>query len=564
MSEETIVNQLRERVKELEQKIANLIQAKEYSQENKNKIDILFNKAPLIMFIVDRDRRVTKLNEAAIAMTRRIENESIGLRGGEMLRCVNSFDDPQGCGFSAACKSCIVKNTISDTFHTGQAHQSVKAFIPYVAEDETIVLHVLVSTTLLNLPQKKKKVLVCLEDITEHMQAEKAKIKAQKIAGENEKLALVGQIAGKMAHDFNNILGVIMGNTELLLLDCMDSETREILESVFRQTIRGKNLTKNLLAFAKDQEPRQEFFKINEKINLVLNLLKKDLENVDLIYDDKAEIPGLYADPGMIEHALVNLLQNSIHAVSMVENPKIMIRIYSTKDNIGFEIKDNGCGVPHKYIKKIFEPSFTLKGNQDETDSYQPGIRGTGYGMANVKKYIAQHKGKIFIESKSGQGTKVSVSMPIVKKELPDRKKSKRKKENIYSDRSILLVEDEPAISAVQYKILSQNPRNHRVDIANNGQVAIELLKKNKYELVSLDHVLPGKTQGMDVYHNIRKTDKNIPVLFISGNIEFLESIKELKQKDANIDHLSKPCRNKDYINSINELFGKVMAAPQN
>jgi DNA-binding response OmpR family regulator len=78
---------------------------------------------------------------------------------------------------------------------------------------------------------------------------------------------------------------------------------------------------------------------------------------------------------------------------------------------------------------------------------------------------------------------------------------------------------------------------------------------KNKYDLISLDYVLPGKLTGMDVYHHIREKNQTVPVLFISGNIEFLESIKDLKHHDPYIDHLSKPCKNIDYVHSINMLF---------
>ena len=378
---------------------------------------------------------------------------------------------------------------------------------------------------------------------------------------EQKKLALVGQVAGKMAHDFNNILGIIMGNTELSLMDCKDEETKKTLELVLEQTMRGKNLTRNLVAFAKNQEPKQEFFRINEKIDLILNLMKKDLQGIELIREDKAGVPDLLADPGMIEHAFVNLIQNSIHAVSLVEHPRIINRIYFLDDNICIEIEDNGCGIPKEYLENIFEPSFTLKGNKDKTGSYQNEIKGTGYGMANVKKYIEQHKGSISVESTFGSSTKFTVSLPVIKKELTSQEKAEIQKENLYFDKYILLVEDETAISGVQYKILSQEPCNHKVDIAHDGQVAMDLFKRNKYDLISLDYVLPGGINGMDVYDHIRKTNKTIPILFISGNIEFLESIKELKQKDGNIDHLSKPCQNKDYVKSINELFDKNLAS---
>ena len=412
-------------------------------------------------------------------------------------------------------------------------------------------------------------VLISYHDITERKQAEEEKINAQKIAGEHEKLALVGQIAGKMAHDFNNILGIIMGNTELSLLDCKDDETRKTLELIFEQTIRGKNLTKNLVAFARDQELKQNFFRINEKIDLVLNLLKKDLEGIEIIKEESPGVPDLLADPGMIEHALVNLIQNSIHAVSMVEYPRITVWSYcfngnnrdSDNDNICFEIYDNGCGIPEEYLDSIFEPSFTLKGSRDVTGSYKTGIKGTGYGMANIKKYIELHKGTVSVESELGSGTKITISLPVIKKELTNEEKIEIREETAHFEKYILLVEDEMAISDVQYRILTQDPCNHKVDTANNGQVAMDLFERNKYDFVSLDYILPGNINGMDIYNYIRATDKTIPILFISGNIEFLESIKELKQKDADVDHLSKPCQNKDYVNSINKLLEKSLAA---
>ena len=402
--------------------------------------------------------------------------------------------------------------------------------------------------------------VVTLLDITRRTRAEKEKTTAQKIAANQSKQALVGRVAGKMAHDFNNILGIIMGNTELALLDCKDEEIRKTLELVFDQTLRGRNLTRNLVAFARDQEPRQEFFRISGKIDLVVNLLKKDLEGIEIIREYKPGIPELLADSGMIEHALVNLIQNSIHAISMTEYPRIIVRTYCSGENINFEIEDNGCGIPKEHLNNIYDPSFTLKGTKDVTGSYRTGIKGTGYGMANIKKYIEQHKGRLSVESEFDSGTKVTISIPVIKKGLTEQEKIDIQNTRLQFEKDILIVEDEQAISDVQYRILTQDPCNHKVDIANNGQAAIELFKKNKYDLISLDYILPGGINGMDVYNHIRETNKTIPILFISGNIEFLQSIKELKQKDVNVDHLSKPCQNKDYINSINELFERTLA----
>ncbi len=394
----------------------------------------------------------------------------------------------------------------------------------------------------------------CFVDLSEQKRMEQA----MKFAAEQEKYALVGQIAGKMAHDFNNILGAIMGNAELALLDTKEDKTRDKLTLIFEQTIRGKNLTKNLIAFAKDQDPKQEYFPLQTKIELVLSLLKKDLEKIHVIKEFDEQVPDILADPGMIEHAFVNVVQNSVHALSLVETPVIIIRTYTLDRQICIEIEDNGCGIPKNSLKKIFEPSFTLKGSKDESGAYKSGIKGTGYGMANVKKYIDQHKGNIHILSTPQKGTNVIICLPIENKVIPQKKAVPENRYSITSRMNILLVEDETSISDVQYKLLTKPPHYHTVDIARDGHLAIDYFNKNDYDFVCLDYILPGGIDGMGVYHHIRKTDKTIPILFISGNLEFIESIKTLKQEDHYIDHLSKPCTSSEYIDGIGNLFKKT------
>jgi len=379
---------------------------------------------------------------------------------------------------------------------------------------------------------------------------------AEKVAAAHEKYALVGQIAGKIAHDFNNILAGISGNTELTLLDCEEPDTRESLKLILELTERGKNLTRNLVVFAKNQEPKNEYFQIKDKVDLVLGLLRKDLEGIRILRDD-SEVPDILADPGMIEHALVNLMQNAIHATSMNEHPRITLRTYSTDHVVCIDIEDNGCGIPEDQVEKIFDPSFTLKGSKDITGSYSPGIMGTGYGMANVKRCIEKHNGQIDIKSEVGQGTQVKICFPIIKKELSIDEVCEIKEKNHYSGKYILIVEDEKAIYDVHQRILASDPCNHKVDIATNGQTAIEFYNKNLYDIIILDSILPGKISGMDVYHYIREKDPNIPILFVSGNLEFLESVENIKQSDPNIEHISKPCPNMVYIEEISKLLEK-------
>ena len=396
------------------------------------------------------------------------------------------------------------------------------------------------------------------KNISELKKAQEQREEALSLAAEAKKLALVGQVAGKMAHDFNNILGTIMGLSEISLMDSHQEKVHENLNLILTQTLRGKNLTKNLVAFAKSQEPKQELLQINEQVTLVIKLMEKDLKNISLTVDLDPDLPHLLADPGMIEHALVNIIQNAIHATSKTQKPQIKIRSYCHNEYNSLEIEDNGCGIPKTYIEKIYEPFFTLKGQKDLTGSYGEDIKGTGYGMANVKKYITQHNGKIQVDSVVGSGTTFTINIPRIDKELSKEEKKEISNEKVHHEKYFLLVEDEEPIADIQYSILTQEPLNHRVDVANNGTDAKALFKKNPYDLVSLDYALSDDVNGMDIYNYIRQTDRKIPIVFISGNIEFLESIEELRQKDPYVDHLSKPCRNVDYVNAINRLLNKV------
>ncbi|MCK5154677.1 MAG: response regulator, partial [Spirochaetales bacterium] len=212
-------------------------------------------------------------------------------------------------------------------------------------------------------------------------------------------------------------------------------------------------------------------------------------------------------------------------------------------------------GIPIEHYNDIYTPSFTLKGGKDVSQSYADNIKGTGYGMANVKNYIEKHKGEIVFKSKVDKGTKFTMAFPLIKKELTGKEIKEVRRTTIYKEKNILLVEDEKAISDVQSRVLSKEPFKHKIDIAGTGHAAIKLFNENNYDFVSLDYLLPGGMNGMDVYNKIRESNKTIPILFVSGNIEFLESIEDLKKQDPNLNHLSKPCQNKDYVESINQLF---------
>ncbi|MFH1152807.1 MAG: PAS domain S-box protein [Pseudomonadota bacterium] len=396
-------------------------------------------------------------------------------------------------------------------------------------------------------------ILSAARDITDRKRSEQDRADALKFAAEQEKYALVGQVAGKMAHDFNNILMAIMGHAEISILDCRDDQILESLNIILEQTRRGRVLTQNLVAFAKDQEPREEFFNVNEKIDLVINLLRKELKSINLIRGFNFDIPDLLADPGMIEHVLVNLIQNAIHAMSLTPDPVLTIRTHSDGRNLFIDIVDNGCGIPPRHLKEIFTPSFTLKGSRDTIGAYSPGIKGTGYGMANVKKYIEKHNGAISVDSAPGQGTRITLSIPLMNRDLTPGEQAALSHQILVREKRVLLVEDEPAIAAILLRILGSEPFHHDVVVAHDGDKALDAFENQDFDIISLDYLLPGGMTGLDVYRHIRKHNTRVPILFVSGNIEFLESMKDLKALDPNLDYLSKPCSNMAYVRKINQ-----------
>lgn len=395
-------------------------------------------------------------------------------------------------------------------------------------------------------------ILSAIRDVTDRKRHEQDREDALKFAAEQEKYALVGQIAGKMSHDFNNILMAIMGHAEISALECREERTAASLGIIIEQVRRGKILTQNLVAFAKDQEPQEAFFNINEKIELVLNLLRDDLKPHRVTLDLQPDVPEILADPGMIEHALVNLIQNSIHAMSLTPEPALTVSTRADKETVLILVRDNGCGIPACHLNDIFTPSFTLKGSRDKARAYRQGIKGTGYGMSNVKKYMDKHHGKVQVESRPGEGTRITLSMPVIRKELTNKEIESLGRRETSRGKRILLVEDEPEISGVLTRVLGSRPFFHDVVVAPDGEMAIKAFESDEFDLVSLDYRLPGGLSGLDIYRYIRQRNSSVPILFVSGNIEFLESMKDLKAEDSNLDYLSKPCSNRTYADKVN------------
>jgi PAS domain S-box-containing protein len=392
----------------------------------------------------------------------------------------------------------------------------------------------------------KSAILSNIRDITDRRETEAKKQMLQN----QEKYAVVGKVAGKMAHDFNNVLAVIMGTSQLLQDEDLPPEVKADIDTILESAERGVALTKNLLLFAKDQEAKLSQIDINEKIELVIKALKSELKDIEVSLTYGSSMEKLLADAGLLENAIINLIQNSIHALGKIEKPVLSIRTYEKNDNICIVIEDNGCGIPAEHLDKIFEPTFTLKGGEDRIGAYNYGIKGSGYGLANVKQCVDKHGGTISIESEVGKGAKFEIMLPLIKGYFSTEEMGKIREHKIVKGKRILIVEDEIHLSRILYSALQKF--EHEIDLATDGKMALDYIKRNVYDVISLDYMLPN-TNGLEIYRKIRETNKSVPVVFVSGNFEFMQSMIDLKKEDKKVDHLAKPFNNVDYVNKIHD-----------
>jgi len=367
-------------------------------------------------------------------------------------------------------------------------------------------------------------VLLSLKD-----SAEEGRLQRQ--VAQATKMQAVGQLAGGVAHDFNNILTAVLGHCDLILMRHTpgDSDYDDI-QQIRHNANRAAGLTRQLLAFSRQQTLRPQVLQLPDVISEVSNLLRRLTgESMQLVINHGRALGPVRADPGQLEQVIVNLAVNArdamphggtltirTYAVTAAEVRRLGADILPIGDYSAISVTDTGTGIPPDVLPKIFEPFFTTKDVG----------KGTGLGLSTVYGIVKQSGGFIFADSEIGQGTSFVIYFPVFHGEAAEAQPvaPKQAPQELWGTGSILVVEDEDMVRSVAERALTR--QGYQVRTASNGEEALEILEQvaveeegGGFDLLISDVMMPTM-DGPTMVGHARRRFPELPILFMSGYAE--------------------------------------------
>jgi PAS domain S-box-containing protein len=380
-------------------------------------------------------------------------------------------------------------------------------------------------------------------DITERKRSESERAALEAQFYQAQKMESIGQLAGGVAHDFNNILAVILMHLDLMeLRPGVDDEMRLSLREVSLGAQRAAALTRQLLLFSRQSAMEVRALDLNELVTNLLKMLGRVIgENITIRFDRNAVTAPVAGDAGMLEQVLLNLALNARDAMPkgglltlQIETVRVEVeRIQGEKKVqpgpfVCVSVSDNGCGMDEGTRRRIFEPFFTTK----------PPGKGTGLGLATAYGIVVQHDGWIEFESEEGRGSIFRVFLPAASGPGegvgPD-----LKPELQGGTETILYVEDEVNLRWAVARILRR--LGYRVLEAHSGPAAIRVWQDSgeRFDLLLSDMVMPEGLTGLDLARQFRAQKPELKVIISSGHYS-ASSVQPL-HADQRIEFLPKP-----------------------
>jgi len=402
-----------------------------------------------------------------------------------------------------------------------------------------------------------------LRDITDRKRAEEEKIRLESQLLQAQKMEAVGTLAGGIAHNFNNLLMSIQGNTSLMLLDTTTTHPHyERLTTIEKSVQSGSKLTSQLLGYARGGRYEVKPISINHIIKETSSTFAMTRKDITLHHDLEQSLAGVKADRGQIEQVVLNIYVNAAEAMGgggelfittrNIPHTAIEKKPYTIKPGnyILLTIRDTGIGMDKHTQAKVFDPFFTTKGL----------ARGTGLGLASVYGIMKAHGGYIDVESHKGQGTTFFLYLPASKETIGEEIHPAGTIET--GKGTILLVDDEEIILDVGRDLLTS--LGYTVLTAHGGNEAIEIVSTAKPSsfpaLVILDMIMPGMGGG-ETYDRMKEIHPTIKVLLSSGysiNGQATEILKRgcngFLQKPFTLGEISKAIREVVESQSVEEV----------
>ncbi len=403
-------------------------------------------------------------------------------------------------------------------------------------------------------------VLSIATDISMHKEAEREKEKLLTQFIHAQKMESIGRLAGGVAHDFNNMLQVILGNAERSLADLpSESPVRESLQEIQTCAQRSATLTRQLLAFARKQTIAPKVLDLNEAVEGMLKMLRRLIgEDVKLLWQPGTGSHTLMMDPSQIDQILANLCVNARDAIVgtgkiVVETDKVRIdenyvsqhEAFVPGDYIRLVVSDTGCGMTAETLANVFEPFFTTKANKG----------GTGLGLATVYGIVKQNKGFIDLYSEVGQGTTIKIYLPYHVGTVESF--CKKQAVEIPGSGTILLVEDEVAILEMTRRCLER--LGYTVLAASTPNEALGLARKHedKIALLLTDVIMP-EMNGRDLSQSLEALQPSIKTLFMSGYTADVIALQGVLEEG--VCFLQKPFSMADLSVKIREVLGEAVS----
>jgi PAS domain S-box-containing protein len=399
--------------------------------------------------------------------------------------------------------------------------------------------------------------MVLALDVTERLRAEAALRESEAALRQSQKMEAIGQLAGGVAHDFNNLVTAIKLHAELLLesFEAIDPR-REDVDEICRAATRASSLTRQLLAFSRKQLLKPRILDPNQTITDVARMLGRLLgEHISIKTDLARDLGSVLADPGQLEQVLVNLAVNARDAMPAGGTLRIATRNVqlggedtvegATGAHVSIEVEDTGIGIDPAIMPRIFEPFFTTK---------ELG-RGTGLGLSTVYGIVKQSGGQVTVRSTVGHGSTFRIYLPI----SASSSRSVRPSEGRASGghETILLVEDETGLRVPTRRILERE--GYEVLEAANGREALERAEHfpRPIDLLITDAIMP-EMGGAELIAALRGKRPGTRVLMVSGYSEDV-----LLRRDEAVQFLAKPFQSSDLLRRIREVLAQPSGARQ-